>query len=84
MPPGLTGRRNVAVFDDRRNTSRVFRPPPHALAEARDAIARWAASNPAHAAWIAAGAPTMTEAEHASRFGESYRATSRSRSISAP
>lgn len=48
MTSGLVGRKNVAVFDERRNTSRVFPVEPGAaeraiaeLERARDAVADW-------------------------------------------
>ena len=65
----------TAVFDERRNTSRVFRVPPNALPEALTALERFRRASPAHAAWIAEGAPALTDDEHVRRFGEPYRAT---------
>lgn len=70
----LAGRRNVAVFDERRNTSRVFTVPPDALPDARRALAQLRRDEPALVAWIAAGAPRLTEQEHVERFGEPYQA----------
>lgn len=69
-----------AVWDDRRNTSRVQKVPPHALPEALDALARFRRAHPAHAAWIAEGAPTLTDDEHVRRFGEPYKTTRARRS----
>jgi hypothetical protein len=58
------------TFDERRNTSRVFRPGPRALDDALEALAAWRAREPAHAAWIEAGAPTIeTQFSHAMLFG---------------
>lgn len=69
----LVGRKNVAVFDEHRNTSRVFDVPPEAVDEARDALERFARANPRHVAWLAAGAPSIrSEADHLRWFGEPY------------
>ena len=67
------GRKNVAVFDDHRNSSRVFPVEPGALEAARAASARFCAEQPAHVLWLVDGHPTLTEADHVARFGETYR-----------
>jgi hypothetical protein len=61
-----------AVWDDRRNTSRVVPVSPNAWKECREACERWARDNPAHFRWLLDGHPTMTHAEHVERFGEPY------------
>ena len=58
-------------FNDHRNTSRVWPVPPDALPAALKALRGLA---PELRAWITAGHPTMTEAEHRERFGEDYTA----------
>lgn len=68
----LVGRKNVAVWDDHRNTSRVFDVPPEAVDEAAAALARFRRDDPALVAWIEAGAPRLTDAEHRARFGAPY------------
>jgi len=73
------GRRNVAVWDDRRNTSRVTPPPPHAAADARRALDRLRLDDPELVSWIEAGAPRLTHDEHVRRFGERYAASSSGR-----
>ena len=60
-------------WDEHRNTSRVFGVPPTALPDALKALAKWRAANPAHAAWIAEGAPHLTHEEHVRRFGAPYQ-----------
>lgn len=75
---GLTGRKNVATFDERRNTSRVWGIPPTALPEALDALRRLRVEDPALVAWIAAGAPRLSHAEHVERFGRPYGSTAAS------
>jgi hypothetical protein len=70
----LVGRKNVAVWDERLNSSRVFPVPPTALPDALVALERFRASQPDLYEWIAAGAPTLTHEEHSARFGEPYRA----------
>jgi len=60
-------------FDDRRNTSRVITVPPNALPDALRALARFRDTDPALYAWIAAGAPRLTDADHIARFGSSYK-----------
>lgn len=59
-------------FDERRNTSRTFPVPPEALPNARRALAAFKRDNPELYAWIADGAPRLTEAEHVARFGVPY------------
>lgn len=70
----------TAVWDDRRNTSRVQKVPPTALPDALAALERFRREQPALAAWIGEGAPTLTDEEHVRRFGEPYRATRARRS----
>lgn len=60
-------------FDESRNTSRVFPVLPGSASHAAEALAGWARSNPEHARWITEGYPTLTEAEHAARFGGPWR-----------
>jgi hypothetical protein len=72
---GLTGRKNVVAWDEHRNSSRVFPVPPNARPEAVAALAAFQRSQPALYAWIASGAPRLTEAEHVERFGAPYKAT---------
>jgi hypothetical protein len=67
------GRKNVAVYDERRNTSRVFPVAPGALEAALAACARFRAEHPAHAQWLIDGHPTLTEDEHIRRFGSRYQ-----------
>lgn len=70
---GLVGRRNVAVWDDRRNSSRVFDVPPHALEDAERALAQLRRSEPLLVAWLEAGAPPIhSEADHVRWFGTAY------------
>jgi hypothetical protein len=71
--------RQVSVWDERRNTSRVFRPPPDALPNALAALAVFRRAAPEHVAWIEGGFPTLTEREHAARFGEQYHKPVRSK-----
>lgn len=71
--------RQSAVFDDRRNSSRVRLPAPDALPNALRELARLRATQPALVRWIEDGYPTLTEAEHLERFGEPYRPSSRRR-----
>ena len=74
MSNGLVGRKNVAIWDEHRNSSRVFPVPPDALPNALDALARFKASQPDLYAWVASGAPTLTHGQHVAMFGESYKA----------
>jgi hypothetical protein len=64
--------RQSALWDARRNTSAVFGVPPEALGEALDALAAFEHAEPALYAWIAEGAPRLTEAEHVQRFGQPF------------
>jgi hypothetical protein len=57
------------VWDEHRNTSRVFPVSPDALPAALKACA---GIEPALRRWVEDGHPTLTEAEHVQRFGESY------------
>jgi hypothetical protein len=68
----LVGRKNVVIWDEHRNTSRVFPVPPGALDAAAAALARFRIDSPAHAEWIESGHPTLSDDEHVSRFGEVY------------
>ena len=61
-----------ARWDERRNTSRVFKPPPDALPNALRSLRALRESHPGLVAWLADGHPTLTEAEHVERFGEPY------------
>lgn len=76
---GLVGRKNVAVWDERRNTSRVIPPPPHAAADARRALERLRYDDPELVSWIEAGHPRLTHDEHVRRFGHPYTASPRAR-----
>jgi hypothetical protein len=71
--------RQSSVWNDRRNTSRVFPVPPGAVEDAERALQRWQAENPAHARWILDGYPTLTDDEHVSRFGVPYEPAKRRR-----
>jgi len=75
----LVGRRNVAVWDERRNTSRTFPVPPDALPNALRALEQLRRDQPALVDWIEAGAPRLTDAEHRRRFGEPWRPPARTR-----
>lgn len=70
------GRRNVAVFDERRNSSRVFGVPPDALPNALRALERLRRDDPELVSWIEAGHPLLTHDEHVRRFGVPWAATS--------
>ena len=76
------GRKNVAVFDEHRNSSRVFPVPPTALPDALDALARFRASQPDLYGWVASGAPLLSHGRHEEIFGEPFKAT-RSRKVAA-
>lgn len=62
-------------WDERRNSSRVIPPAPDALPNALRALAAFERDYPALHSWISEGAPTLSDAEHLTRFGEPYRAT---------
>lgn len=66
------------VWDEHRNTSRVFPVPPDALPAALSALR---AIPLELRLWIKDGHPTLTDAQHRERFGEPYVAT-RSRKVS--
>jgi hypothetical protein len=59
-------------WDDRRNTSQVRRPAPDALGRALGACDALRQAEPDLVAWIEAGAPTLSEAEHLERFGVAH------------
>jgi hypothetical protein len=65
--------RQSAVFDERRNTSRVWPVPPDALPNARRALISLRNTDPALVQWIEDGYPTLTELEHIERFGAAYK-----------
>jgi hypothetical protein len=67
--------RQSSVWDERRNSSRVWPVPPGAVDDAERALKRWQAEEPAHVQWILDGYPTLTDAEHVARFGVAYQAT---------
>jgi hypothetical protein len=70
------------VFDEHRNTSRVWPVPPDALPAA---LAALRSLDPDLRRWIEDGAPNLTDAEHVARFCEPYQATrSRRTSANAP
>jgi hypothetical protein len=77
------GRKNVAVFDEHRNSSRVWPVPPTALPEAEVALALFKRNQPDLYGWVASGAPLLTHGRHAALFGEPYKATL-TRKASAP
>lgn len=62
-----------SLFNERRNTSRVFAVPPHAYADATRALAALRRDQPALVRWLEDGHPTLTHDEHQARFGEPYR-----------
>lgn len=64
--------RQSTGWDERRNTSRVFPVHPDALPQALAALRR---IDPALRAWVEAGAPRLTEAEHLERFGAPFGET---------
>ena len=70
------GRRNVAVFDERRNSSRVFPVPPHALRDAVRALEQLRRDDVELVSWIEAGAPRLTHDEHRRRFGADWAPSS--------
>jgi hypothetical protein len=71
------------AWDERRNSSRVFPVPPEALPNALRALRMLHEREPELCAWITAGAPTLTEAEHEFHFGSPYARTA-TRSAPAP
>ena len=68
------GAKNIATWDERRNSSRVFPVSPQDVDNARNALHRLRITDPALVEWIEAGHPTLTEAQHVEQFGEPYRA----------
>jgi hypothetical protein len=64
---------NVARFDERRNSSRVFPVPPDAHKDVLRAVAAWREREPAAYRWLADGHPRLTEDDHVARFGEPYK-----------
>jgi hypothetical protein len=58
------------VWDEHRNTSKVWAVPPGALPSALRSLKTL---DPALRQWIEEGHPLLTEAEHFERFGESYK-----------
>lgn len=70
------GRRNVARFDERRNTSRVFGVTVEDVRAARRALEHFRHDDPELVDWIEAGHPRLTHDEHVRRFGGPYLATS--------
>ncbi len=62
-----------AGFDEHRNTSRVFPPPPGAVTDALKASLAYQKRYPEHARWLLGGHPSMTEDEHFDRFGCYYK-----------
>ncbi len=67
------GRKNVAVFDERRNSSRVWPVPPTALPEAIEALERFKRQHPDLYGWVASGAPRLSHGQHTALFGEPYK-----------
>lgn len=70
MANPLVGRRNVAVYDESRNSSRVVPVPPDALPTALRALATLPRDL---RRWIEDGAPRLTHDEHRRRFHEPYK-----------
>jgi hypothetical protein len=68
-----------AHFDEHRNTSRVWPVTPQDGENARRALASFRRDHPELVAWIEAGAPRLTAAEHYARFGEDYDRPKRKR-----
>src|SRR5690348_16882651 len=64
--------RQSAIFDERRNSSRVFPVPPDALPNAMRALAGLRRDYPELVSWIEEGAPRLTAEEHYARFGEDF------------
>ena len=60
------------MWDEHRNSSRVFPVPPESLPNALRACAT---IDGALRRWIEDGHPTLTEADHFARFGEPFKAT---------
>lgn len=60
------------VWDEHRNSSRVFPVPPDALP---NAVRACKGIDPALRRWIEDGHPVLTDGEHYARFGEPYKAT---------
>lgn len=74
----LVGRKNVSVFDERRNTSRVFPVSPEDVERYESAIAKLNRDDPKLIAWLEAGAPPIhSEDDHHRWFGETYAASTR-------
>lgn len=69
--------RQSSVFDEHRNTSRVWPVTEQDAENARRALAAFRRSDPALVAWLEDGAPNLTEAEHVARFGEPYNGVKR-------
>lgn len=65
--------RQDVPWDVRRNSSQVFQVPPDALPKALAALEAFRRNDPKLAAWVAEGAPRLSEAQHQERFGEPYR-----------
>jgi len=76
------GRKNVAVFDERRNSSRVWPVTEEDVENAARALAAFKTSQPDLYGWVASGAPRLTHGQHSALFGEPYKAT-RSRKVAA-
>ena len=74
-----TRRRNVAVWDERRNTSRGGQVSHEDVRQARNALERLRRDDPELVSWIEAGHPRLTDDEHVRRFGEPYTPTTRRR-----
>ena len=75
MSTDRLGAKGIAVFDERRNSSRVWPVSPLDVENATKALASFRSSDPALHAWISDGAPRLTHDDHFARFGEPYRAT---------
>ena len=82
MSTDRLGAKGIAVWDERRNSSRVFPVSQEDVENAQTALARFKASQPDLYEWVASGAPNLTEGQHVAMFGEQYRAT-RSKKASA-
>lgn len=66
--------RQSPVFDERRNSSRVFPVTHEDVRQAHLALGRFRRDAPQLVEWIEAGAPRLTHDEHLERFGEPYAA----------
>jgi hypothetical protein len=71
-PRGVIAFSAASRWNERRNSSQVFKPAPNAVPDALRALAAFRRDDPALAAWIEEGAPNLPESEHVERFGAPY------------